>query len=102
MIGCHEPLVLRVSFDVVRDERAKGNNLESLPRCIFERDLRETAAEASTLSRLLHFRVREDDATFFAPVRGEAHEAPAETKLVATRLRNVDDVGFVPRAGLSH
>jgi hypothetical protein len=102
MIGCHEPLVLGVSFDVVRDERAEGNNRETLPSCILERDLRDTAAEASTLSRLLHFGVREDDASFFAPVRGEAHEAPAEAKLVPTRLGNVDDVAFVRGAGLSH
>src|SRR5437870_12139452 len=96
--GDHELLVLRVPFDVVGDEGTQRNDVEILPTRVFQRGRCEAAAEAATLARFVHLRVREGDAAASAPVGGQTDQAPAEPKLVAARLRHVDDLRLRDRS----
>src|SRR5829696_739508 len=77
--------------DVERHERAQRRDREPLPTSIFQGSADERAAEAATLARLVHLRVREGDHAVAAVVRSEADQAAVEAKLVAARVRHVND-----------
>src|SRR6059058_5559161 len=85
--GRHEPLVLRVLLDVMRDERAERRDLETLPRRFLEHAGGEHGAEALAFTRLFDLRVRQDDASVAATVRGDADQAPAEPQFEAGCIR---------------
>src|SRR4051794_6382619 len=91
----YELLVLGVALDVVRNEGAEGNDLEALLRRLGQRDGGQAAAEAAALAGFVYLRVGEGDAAVTAPVGGDTDQTATEPKLVAARLRNLDDLGLL-------
>jgi hypothetical protein len=67
-----------VPVDVVRDEGAERDDVETLPTGVFQRGGCETAAEAVALAGFVHLGVREGDAAVSTPVGSETDEASAE------------------------
>ncbi len=86
--------LLGVSLDVVRDKRAEGNDLETLPAGVFQRSGCEATAEAPALAGFVHLSVCEGDAAVSAPVGGKTDQVPAEPELVAALFRHIDDLGL--------
>ena len=87
----HEILVRGVALDVGRDEGALGGDLQAACAHIVQRSGRESARHTSPLDRLVRLGVDEDDSVVDAAVGREAHDSPAETRLVPSLFGVVDD-----------
>lgn len=97
MLVVDELLVLRVLFDEVRNERAKGNDLQTVRTRIVKGARDQPAAEAAPFAGLVDLGVRERDAFALSAVRKQADSAAVEHELVAVSLQNGRDDELVRR-----
>ena len=95
--------VLGVSLDECGDERADGDDHESLPARVVEGGCRQAAAEALALASGADLGVGERDPVVPLPVGQQPDPSPVQKELVPVCRRDVDDgrvVGGCRRLGL--